>query len=184
MFSLTSYAVSQEDLVWTKQSFDNIQTNSQTNTGIIQDDKILSRDMEVAKKALTEALENKDKETLRLGLKNHRLLLSEKNSEALMNAVIEMKDITFVPNLTDALERNRGIIAGGSESQGFQNHLTKVIVKVLQELTGLHFDISNSLTLEGEYNEQLKEINEVIKQSREWYKTHQQECKSGTKKDR
>jgi HEAT repeat protein len=163
---------------------DRTQTNSKTNTALKQNDKILSRDMEAAKKGLTEALENKDKETLRLGLKNHRLLLGEKNSEAMMTAIIEMKDITFVPNLTEALERNRGIIAGGGESQGFQNHLTKVIVKALQKLTGLHFDISNSLTLEGEYNERLKEINEVIKQSREWYKTHQQECKSGTKKDR
>jgi hypothetical protein len=163
---------------------DRTQTNSKTNTAIKQDDKILSRDRVVAEKALAQAIEQKNKETLRLGLKNYPFLLNEKNGEAIINSIVAMKDITFVSNLADLLERNQALLAGGTEIQSAQNRLAKVIVKALQELTGLHFGTSNSLTSESDYNERLKETNEVIKQSREWYRTHQQECKCGTKKDR
>lgn len=182
LFSFSSCAVSQEDFVQTRESFKGIQTNSQENIMTKQDDKILSRDFSVAEKALKQAIEQKDKEAIRKGLKNQDLLLGQKTSDAIIKAIIEMKDITFVPNLIEALQQNRSIIAGGGEIVFLQRDLDKMLVNALNKLTRLDFKVSNhSLGNVNEYAKHIEEINEIIKQSLEWVKTHKAEIKRAAK---
>jgi HEAT repeat protein len=121
-----------------------------------QQNTILSKDYQIARKALDKAVLEKDLETIKLGLKNPILDIRKKTVEAMA----KIGDETFVPNLIVALEQNQGIIAGGSEIQSLQNKLNEIIISTLEKLTKLKFNISEKLSSE--------DIDEVIRKSREW----------------
>ncbi len=130
------------------------------NTPPIQKNEILSKDYAVAEKALNKAIEEKDVNTLRTALKSQFLPLKQKAVEA----IADLNDKTFVPDLIDALEENRGVIDGGSETQIFQEQLNKTLVSTLQRLTKLKFDVSEKPTSE--------EMDEIVKKVREWCKNN------------
>lgn len=102
-----------------------------TNVG--QDEKILSNDHAVAKAALDEAIAKRDFDRVRFGLASY--FLSYRITAA--KALRESGQKRFVPFLADALEANRAIISGGTETQIRQNDLTLVLVKGIEQLTNL-----------------------------------------------
>ena len=68
-----------------------------------EDNSILSCDYFTAKKALEKAIVENDKGTIRLGLKR---LFSFEIKMDIVKAISQLKDKSFVPDLTDALEKN------------------------------------------------------------------------------
>lgn len=143
---------------------------------------ILSKDFAVAEEALNQAIEQKDKEALRKGLKNQIFFPWERTSEKLIRAVVKMKDVTFVPNLIEVLQQNQSIIAGGGEIVASQLILDRTLINALKELTGLDFEISNfSLKSIDDTKKHRNEIEEIIKQSLGWVKTHKAETQQTIK---
>lgn len=161
--NLISCAVSEDNLAQTGEGSKPTPTNSQRNISMKQDDNILSKDYSVAEKALNKAVLEKDKETIRLGLKSPIFSIKQKTAEA----IAEIKDKTFVPSLIEALEKNQGVIAGGSEAEVMQQELNKAIVYALEQLTGLQLLFSENLSAD--------DIQRILNESREWWKTYQKE---------
>lgn len=122
---------------------------------------ILSKNYDLAAKTLEKAIAEKDRKIIRLGLKNPILPIRQKAAEA----TAEIGDIEAVPPLIDALEFNRGIMAGGTEAQIMQNDLNKAIISALEELTKLKFMVSDEISAE--------DVRKVIERSREWWKDNQ-----------
>lgn len=98
-----------------------------------QNKEILSKDYKIAEKALNKAVFEKNKDTIRLGLKSPILEIRAKT----VKEIGKLADETFVPNLIEALEENQGIIDGGSEIQVMQQELNKDIVSVLEKFDQL-----------------------------------------------
>ncbi len=153
----SSCTVSQEGVAQMQDSSKPTQTNSSESLPMKQDDKILSKDYVAAEKALVRAILEKDKETLKLGLKSQFFPIKQKTVEA----ITEIEDKTFVPDLINALQENQSIFTGGTETEVMQNDLNKTTVFSLSRLTGLKFDASEQLSS--------GEINKVLEESRKWW---------------
>jgi hypothetical protein len=138
-----------------------------------QEISILSKYYYPAQRAFEKAVLEKDKITLRLGLKAFSLTLRSK-------VVIEIKqldDKSFVPDLIVALEANQAIMSGGSETQSMQNQLNKEIVFALEKLTELQFTyFDDSPSGDSFFEYPRKDIERILKESRDWCRTHQLEC--------
>ena len=129
----------------------------ESNLNSIQEKEILSRNYQIAQKALEKAIKEKDKDTLRSGLKNQNPLIKKKVVDAISD--IDFKD--SVPDLIDALKRNQILLRGGTEVQLLQRDLDVAIVKTLEKLTQLDFDVTDALSSE--------DVNKVIEQSNRWW---------------
>lgn len=126
-----------------------------------RDDDILSRDYAVAEKALNKAVLEKNHATIRRGLENPILPIQQKTAEA----ISEIDDETFVPNLIIALRKNQSVMAGGSEIRGLQNKLDLTLIAALEKLTKIEFGVSEKLST--------NDIEGVIKKSEEWWAKRQ-----------
>lgn len=147
--------------VQTKDSFENKKPLPQIIPTIKQDNEILSKDYNIAEKALSKAVKEKDKHTIRLGLKNPILTIRLKTVEAIK----ESDDKTFfVGDLIDALSENQLILEGGTETKIFQKELDRNIVSALEILTGLNFPRIENLSS--------KDIEKILKESREWLESN------------
>lgn len=163
--NLSGCVVFQESTAQIKELPKTSQTNSQSNMHMEQDNKILSRDYAIAEKALDKAVSERDKKTIRLGLNSRFLPIKQKTVEV----IAEIKDETFVPNLIETLGENQAVMTGGTEMQIMQDDLNKAIVFALEQLTGLQFLFLENLSSE--------DIQRVLKESQEWWKTHQDKDK-------
>jgi hypothetical protein len=160
---LDGCSVSEEGLAQSQESSKPSQIDSQRNTPMKQDDKILSRDLSIAENALNKAILGKDKDTIKLGLKNPVFTIRQKTVEA----IAELKDESFVPELVEALQENQGLIAGGSEAQIMQDDLNQSIVYAISRLTRQKFKLSNPISSQ--------EIKEVLDKSQNWCKFHKKD---------
>jgi hypothetical protein len=169
---LTSCNSSEISVAQTKESFKIEQPTPQKSPPMSQDNNILSKDYAVAEKALNKAVLEKDKNTIRLGLKNHILTLKIKT----VGAIKELNDKTFVPNLIEALRENQSIIDGGTETQGFQEELNKSIVSALRQLTKLKFPyFDDARKLDNFRDFARPDIQKVLEETQEWWKVYQRE---------
>ena len=132
-------------------------------TSPAQSNDILSRDYKTAENALGKALADKKNEVVKLGLQSPILAIRLKTADA----VRELDDTVYVPSLIAALEDNRGIMDGGSETQNMQRDLTESLVAGLEKLTKMKFNISEQLTPE--------DIQEVLKKSGEWWEVNKKD---------
>lgn len=147
----------------TKEPFINKQPTPQKSPQMEQDSNILNNDYTVAEKALNKAVLEKNKDTVRLGLKSPILDIRKKTVET----IVQFNDVTFVPNLIVALQENQGIIGGGSETQVLQSKLNVTIISALEHLTKLKFKLSKPLSPE--------DIQEILKKIQEWCQTNEPE---------
>ncbi|HSK74637.1 MAG TPA: hypothetical protein VK892_23255 [Pyrinomonadaceae bacterium] len=161
--NLFSCAESQDSLAQTENVLKPTPTNSQKDMSINQEDNILSKNYSVAEKALNRAILQKDKKTLRLGLKSPIFTIKQKTVET----IADISDETFIPSLIEVLEKNQGTVAGGNEVKVMQQDLNKAIVLALEQLTGLQFLFSEKLSA--------NDIQRILNESREWWKVHQRE---------
>lgn len=134
-----------------------------------QQDSILSKDYPIAKKVLDKAVLERDEATIRLGLKNNSLTFRKD----VVQAVKQLYYQAFVPDLIKALEENQPVIDGGSETRIMQSDLTKAIVSALKHLTGLTFPNTENLT-QGD-------IQKILEESRQWYRTNEQQIQESVK---
>jgi hypothetical protein len=144
----------------TKEPLITEQPTPQKSPPTEQDNDILSNDYTIAGKALDKAILEKDKNTIRVGLKSEFLDIRKKAVET----IEEFNDETFVPNLIVVLQENQGLIGGGTETQIQQDNLNKAIISALEHLTKLEFKVSTPLSFE--------DIEGILKESQEWWKTH------------
>lgn len=161
--NLVGCAVSEDNLAQTGKGLNPTPTNSPKDISMKQDDNILSKNYSTAEKALNKAVLAKDKETIRLGLKSPIFSIKQKTVEAMT----KINDKTFVPNLIEALEENQGVIAGGSEAEIMQQELNKAIISALEQLTGLQLLTSENMSAD--------DIQRILNESREWWRTRQKE---------
>ena len=138
----SSCTVSQEGVAQMQDSSKPTQTNSSESLPMKQDDKILSKDYVAAEKALVRAILEKDKETLKLGLKSQFFPIKQKTVEA----ITEIEDKTFVPDLINAFQENQSIFSGGTETKIMQDNLNKAIVFALEKLTGASAQDINTIS--------------------------------------
>lgn len=134
---------------------------------INEDDSILSNEYSVAERALSRAVLEKNRATIREGLKSKFIGLKIDAVKALA----EMNDKSSVPNLVEALQANQGVIDGGSETQILQNDLNQAIIRALERLTGLEFSVSKRLNKEklSRYTPfSSEEIEDVVSKSGQW----------------
>jgi hypothetical protein len=144
-----------------------------------QEISILSKYHYLAKRAFEEAVLKKDKTTLRLGLKAFSLALRSK----VVDEIKRFDDKSFVPNLITALEGNQAIMSGGSETTYEQNLLDQKIVSAIESLTGLQFPYFDKYLNHDRFdNSSQYNIEKILKESREWCETYQQECKPENKR--
>ena len=148
------------DIEQTKELFSVEHLPVQENLLMKQDNSILSRDYYIAEKALNKAISEKDKETLKLGLKNSILTIQQKTAEA----ISALNDDSFVPDLIEALKQNQSAMAGGTEAQIFQDDLNKAILSTLEHLTKLKFNVTYPLSD--------KNIKEVLDKTQKWCNSH------------
>lgn len=151
----------QTSVAQTKEPVITGQSTPQKSPLMEQDNDILSNDYKIAEKALDKAVLEKDKNTIRIGLKSEFLDIRKK----VVEIIAEFNDEAFIPNLIIALQENQGLIGGGTETQIFQNDLNKAIISALEHLTKLKFEISEPLSSE--------DIQKVLKESQAWWKIHQ-----------
>jgi hypothetical protein len=161
LVGLSSCTASQEGLEQTQDLSKTVQMNSLENIPMKQDDGILSKDYAIAEKALVKAILEKDKKTIKLGLKSQFFPIKQKT----VKAITEIKDKTFVLDLIIALHGNQSIFTGGTETEVMRNDLNKVVVFALEQLTGLRFHSSENLSPE--------DIQKILKKSREWWEINQ-----------
>lgn len=135
-----------------------------------QETPILSKIYNVAKSALDKAILEKDKSTIRLGLKRN----SPSFRTIVVQAIRQLDDKSFVPDLIKALEDNQVLMSGGSETQAEQQELNKEIISTLKQLTGLDFPyLNDSSTIPCFSDCPSKDIERVLTDSREWWRIHQ-----------
>jgi hypothetical protein len=127
--------------------------NLKENWQPMQENDILSKDYNIAERALNKAVNEKNKDFIKLGLKSTILAIRLKTVEA----INKIADYAFVTNLIDALQENQGIIDGGSEVKIQQEDLNTAIIQGLERLTKLKFKVSKQLTA--------IEIEDIIKKS-------------------
>lgn len=150
-----------------------------------QSTPILSKNYRVAKWALDKAVSEKDIATIRLGLKGFSFSIKQ---DAVL-VIKQLDDKSFVPDLIEALDKNQGIIDGGSEVQSFQQELNITIISALKQLTDLKFSYSKgsptSLTSLCLNNSKIsfscvvdrmpKDIEKILEECRKWWKVHRKE---------
>jgi hypothetical protein len=124
---------------------------------------ILDKDYTIAKRALDKAVLQRDKETIRLGLKRDSLDFKRE----VVHAIEQLKDKLFVPDLINALEGNQITMRGGTETKLLQQELNEAIVSALKKVTNINFLISDKLSTD--------DIQQVLKKSREWWKVNKEE---------
>ncbi len=135
-----------------------------------QEISILSKYYYPAERAFEKAVLEKDKTTLRLGLKAFSLVLRAK----VVREIKQFDDKSFVPDLIVALEANQGIMSGGSEIVSFQNQLNKEIVLALEKLTELKFPyFDDSPSSEDIFKSPQKDIERILKEIRNWCRDQQ-----------
>lgn len=139
------------------------------NTGTVMSDQekpkleeqVLSTDYRVAKQALEESLRRRNVAAIRLGLKNHSLLIKREAADALRG----LMDKASVGHLIEALENNQVVYRGGSETLYFQAELNKALAFALEKLTGIDFHTGRSLSQ--------AEIKLVLDRGKQWWVSYQ-----------
>lgn len=164
-----SCAVSEYNLAQTGKELEPTPISSQKNISMKQDNSILSKDYNIAEKALNKAVLEKDKETIKLGLRSPILTIKQKTVEV----IADTQDKTFVPNLIEVLEKNQSSIAGGSEARVMQQDLDKAIIFSLEQLTGLQMLPSGSLSTSDRLSSD--DIQQALNKSRRWWEVYQRE---------
>jgi hypothetical protein len=145
---------------------------------MMQEISILSKYHHLANRAFENAVLNKDKTTLRLGLKAFSLDLRAK----VVDEIKRFDDKSFVPDLITALAGNRGVRTGGYEITGAQDTLDRKIISAIEKLTGLQFSYFDKYSNHDRFDKSFQDnIGRILKESREWCETHQQECKPENK---
>lgn len=140
-----------------------------------EDNSILSCDYLTAKKSLEKALQKNDKETIRLGLKR---FLSFKVKMDIAKAIAQLEDKSFVPDLIDALEKNQGVLSGGTETDILQALLSRELIITIEKLTGLKFNLrdlprpDSVEKFEPSNYISSDEIQKAIKQASLWWKNN------------
>lgn len=130
---------------------------------------ILSKNYRVARWAFDKAISEKDKSTLRVGLKGFFLSIKRDT----VKAVAQLDDKSFVPDLIQTLDENQVIMSGGSETQAEQEGLNKEIISSLKRLTGLEFSYLTDLSTVPCFADcPSKDIQRVLKESRGWCETN------------
>jgi TPP-dependent indolepyruvate ferredoxin oxidoreductase alpha subunit len=97
-------------------------------------------------------------------LKSRYFPIKQKAAEA----ITEIKDENFIPDLIKSLDGNQGIVAGGTETEVMQNDLNKAIISALECLTKLKFNVTYPLSDEN--------IKEVLDKSQKWCSSHKEVC--------
>jgi hypothetical protein len=147
---------------------DKIQTDSfdakypkTQETPSTEQNNIISKDYLIAEKSLKKAVLEKDKKTLKVGLRSSFLTIRQK----IVEAIIELNDKTFVADLIESLQANQIILDGGTETQIEQSELDRTIIRGLESLTKIDFKVSKELSIEN--------IAEIIKRSQDWLEIYQ-----------
>jgi hypothetical protein len=141
---------------------------------------ILSKNYRVAKSAFDKAVLEKDKATLRLGLKRE----SPSFKRDIVQAIKQFDDKSFVPDLIKALENNQLIMSGGLETQAEQQELNKEIISALAKLTDLKFDyLSDSSTIPCFSDCPSKDMGKVLEESKTWYQANEEEIQKSAIRD-
>lgn len=130
-----------------------------------QDAPILSKDYQTAKAALLKAVSEKDTSMLRIGL-NTRLIHFKLE---VLEAISKVGDRSMVPNVVKALEENQSFVSGGSEMQFAQRDINKAAFSALRKFTELPFEY---VTEESLSKRSSKQIQRLIKEAKDWSKTH------------
>lgn len=123
---------------------------------------VLSKDYWTAKRALDEAIEKEDAESIRLGLKSIFIGFVSLKIEA-VKAMEKLNCEDFLSDLIDALKKNRAELRG-TELQLAQRRLDEVIVLALEKITGL------SLIPLGKELEE-SDIKKTIEDCQKWWKS-------------
>lgn len=140
-----------------------------------QSNSILTKDYNIAKKALEKAVREKDLNAIRLGLKGFSFQIRKD----VVEEIVKLNDKSFVPDLADALEENQGCLSGGSETEVLQKELNNLIVSAIKRLTGLefsYFDSSSSQPCSNDFPP--KDIQRILKESRDWWKENKKDYQS------
>jgi PBS lyase HEAT-like repeat len=119
-------------------------------------EKILSKDFAVAKKALDDNRQQKRVMAIRMSLKSQFLNIRKEAADAIR----ELQDKPSVPALIEALENNQVRYTGGSETQLMQAELNKSLLSGLQTLTGLNLTEGRELSD--------TQIKKAIQESKLW----------------
>jgi hypothetical protein len=118
-----------------------------------------------ARKALTEAISDRDGSAVRIALRQRRFGPGFQIDA--VEAVRILGGKHFVPDLIVALEKNRGIAwRGGDETIDDQRKLNRAIIKTLSALTKIKFRTGKAPTS--------KEIETVIAASQKWWTQNKQ----------
>gem|GEM_PF-4928722 len=111
-------------------------------TGEMQE-KILSNDLSIARRALDENIKQKRIIAIQMSLKSRFLDIRRGAADAIK----ELNDKASIPALVEALENNyQGRYTGGLEMAGRQTELTRSLLSALQTLTGLTFPEGHELS--------------------------------------
>jgi hypothetical protein len=138
-----------------------------------QEISILSKFYYPAQRAFEKAVLEKDKITLRLGLKAFSLDLRRK----VVSEIKKFNDKSFVSDLIKALEENQTIMSGGTETAIAQDLLDLEIVSAIEKLTGLQFPyIDKSINSDRFDKSSYNDVERILRESRQWCKSHSQEC--------
>jgi|SRR5262245_29399221 len=140
-------------------------------------DKILCKDIVIARKALDENRKQKRVMAIQMSLKSQFLVIRREAADAIKG----LNDKPSVPALIEALEHNQTRYSGGLEMLGMQAELNKSLLSALQTLTGLNLPEGHELSptqealepLTGKHTEghELSEaqIKEVIQEFNRWW---------------
>jgi HEAT repeat protein len=157
MTGFSSCSVSQKGATQMQDSSKPTQTSSLADLSMEPDGEILSKEYAIAEKALVRAVLEKDKETLKLGLKSQFFPIKQKTVEA----ITEIEDKTFVPDLINAFQENQSIFSGGTETKIMQDNLNKAIAFALEKLTGSSAQDINSVS-----NSEVDAQSEILSKDR------------------
>jgi HEAT repeat protein len=157
MTGFSSCSVSQKGATQMQDSSKPTQTSSLADLSMEPDGEILSKEYAIAEKALVRAVLEKDKETLKLGLKSQFFPIKQKTVEA----ITEIEDKTFVPDLINAFQENQSIFSGGTETKIMQDSLNKAIAFALEKLTGSSAQDINTVS-----NSEMDAQSEILSKDR------------------
>jgi len=141
------------------------------------ENKILCKDIVIARKALDENRKQKRVMAIQMSLKSQFLDIRREAADAIK----ELNDKPSVPALIEALENNQGRYSGGLEMLGMQAELNKSLLSALQTLTGLNLPEGHELSPTQEALEPLTgrhtkghelseaQIKEVIQEFKRWW---------------